>query len=440
MHILHVVQLYYPVASGAARYFIEISERLVRDGHQVTVLATDAYDLEHLWASGKRRVEVEREIHKGVEIIRFPVQRMPGPALLYPVIRRLMVELSQISGSEPFLRRAAQLTPRLPAMERYLANSVTKKFDLINATNITLDFALFPTYRFARQHSIPFICTPFVHLGEPGSPNIVRYYSMRHQLELLRRSDLVITQTGLESTFLTKHGVQKDHMRQIGVGVTPSDIEGGDGPRFRAEHQIKGPIVLYIGALAYDKGVMHIIEAMQQLWAQGSTATLVLIGAPLAHFTKFYEQLSEKDRARIRLLPYASDAVKHDALAAATLLTMPSRTDSFGIAFLEAWCYKLPVVGARAGGVPDVIDDGRNGLLVDFGDVPALAYACGRLLTDRSETYRLGIAGHAKVMRELTWDHKYIQVRDAYDELLSPQATKKGVSPSNTKPTTTITQ
>ncbi|NOK58694.1 MAG: glycosyltransferase family 1 protein [Chloroflexi bacterium AL-W] len=419
MRILHVVQLYYPVASGAARYFIEISERLVRDGHQVTVLATDAYDLEHLWAAGKRRVEVEREHHNGVEIIRFPVRRLPGPAILYSVIRRLMVELSRVSRSEPLLRRVAQLTPRLPTMERYFTNSTTNRFDLINATNITLDFALFPTYRFARQQNIPFICTPFVHLGEPDSPNIVRYYSMRHQLELLRRSDLVITQTDLESTFLVNRGIPKERMRQIGVGVTPSDVLGGDGPRFRNEHQIKGPIVLYIGALAYDKGAIHTIEAMQQLWLQGSTATLVLIGAPLAHFTAFYEQLPEKDRARIRLLPYAADTVKHDALAAANLLTLPSRTDSFGIVFLEAWCYKVPVVGARAGGIPNVIDDRRNGLLVDFGDVPALAYACGRLLTDRSETYRLGIAGHTKVMRELTWDHKYAQVREAYEKLAS---------------------
>ena len=46
MHILHVVQLYYPVASGAGRYFAEIGERLAAEGHTVTVLSTDAYDLE----------------------------------------------------------------------------------------------------------------------------------------------------------------------------------------------------------------------------------------------------------------------------------------------------------------------------------------------------------------------------------------------------------
>src|SRR5262249_1893861 len=143
-----------------------------------------------------------------------------------------------------------------------------------------------------------------------------------------------------------------------------------------------------------------------------------LIGAPLTHFTRFYEELPTDAKAHIRLLPYAPDAVKRDALAAADLFAMPSRTDSFGIVYLEAWCYGLPVVGARAGGVPDVIDDGQDGLLVRFGDVPALAAAIGGLLRDREQAHRLGATGRAKVLRELTWDQVYGRARAVYDELI----------------------
>ena len=96
---------------------------------------------------------------------------------------------------------------------------------------------------------------------------------------------------------------------------------------------------------------------------------------------------------------------------------MPSRTDSFGITYLEAWCYGLPVIGARAGGVPDVIDDGQDGVLVEFGDVAALADAISRLLHDRVEAQRLGATGRAKVLRELTWDRIYAQVRAVYEEV-----------------------
>ena len=86
MNILHIVQLYHPVKSGAGRYFEEIGTRLVAEGHSVTVLATDAYDLEHLWMAGRRRVELHEELHRGVRIVRLAIQRLPGPVLLLSLI------------------------------------------------------------------------------------------------------------------------------------------------------------------------------------------------------------------------------------------------------------------------------------------------------------------------------------------------------------------
>ena len=416
MHILHIVQLYYPVASGAARYFAEVGERLAREGHRVTVLATDAYDLEYFWNPARRRVEAREETHNGVRIVRLPVRRLPGPPIVYPIVRRLMTELARLPGSAPVLRRMATLTPRLPDLPGWLAQHAP--FDLIHATNITLDFAIVPAFGFARRAGIPFICTPFVHLGPPNDSSLLRYYSMPHQIDLLAHSNRVITMTELEASELARRGVARERLRRVGVGVTPAEVLGGDGARFRAEQAIGGPLVLYIGALAYDKGAIPAIEAMRRLWAQGSDATLALIGAPLEQFTRFHAQLPAEIQARIRVLPYAPEQAKRDALAAADVFAMPSRTDSFGIAYLEAWCYGLPVVGARAGGVPDVIADGRDGLLAPFGDSAATATAIGRLLNDRALAARLGASGKAKVLRELTWEQIYAKVRAVYAELL----------------------
>ncbi|MFN8501798.1 glycosyltransferase family 4 protein [Kouleothrix sp.] len=418
MHFLHVVQLYHPVASGAARYFAEVGERLAAEGHRVTVLATEAHDLEFFWDARKRRVASPEETHNGVRIVRLPVRRMPGPPIAYPILRRLMAEISRVPGTAPLLRRMATLTPRLPDLPQALA---AERFDLIHATNITLDFAVVPAFAFARRRRIPFICTPFVHLGPPGDDSLLRYYSMRHQVGLLARSDRVITMTRLEADALAARGVPRAILRPIGVGVTPAEVLGGDGARFRAEQQIHGQLVLYVGALAYDKGAIPAIQAMQRLWGAGSDATLALIGAPLEQFTRFYGALPAETKARIRLLPYAPEPVKRDALAAADVFAMPSRTDSFGIAYLEAWCYGVPVVGARAGGVPDVIADGYDGLLAPFADIPATAAAIERLLRDRELATRLGAAGRAKVLRDFTWDRIYAQVRAVYHELL-PQS------------------
>ncbi len=412
MNILHVVQLYHPVNSGASRYFEEIGARLVAEGHRVTVLATDAHDLEYFWISGRRRVAIAEEVHRGVRIVRLPIQRIPGPPVIYPLLRRMMVELARLPGSTGLLRRLATLTPKMAGLQAFFARE--GPFDLIHAGNITLDFAILPAQAYAHSIGARFVCTPFVHLGVPGDHSLLRYYTMRHHVELLRDADLVGTMTELESAALVRLGVSRQRLRTIGVGVDPAELAGGDAARFRAEQRIDGPLVLYIGALARDKGAIDTVEAMRRLWADGSSATLALIGAPLAHFETYYANLPEQERARIRLLPYAADAVKCDGLAAADILAMPSRTDSFGIVFLEAWCYGVPVVGAQAGGIPDVITDGQDGLLVCYGDPNALADALGRLLADPELRRRMGSAGRKKVDQHLTWDRVYLRARQMY--------------------------
>jgi glycosyltransferase involved in cell wall biosynthesis len=312
----------------------------------------------------------------------------------------------------PLLYRLAQLTPRLPDLRRYLTTAPNlRDVTLVHTTNITLDFMLIPLVTWAAQRGIPHICTPFLHLGEPGNRQIVRYYSMPHQIDLLRRSRAVIAQTSLERTFLRQAGVPDQQMHTVGVGVTPAEVAGGDGARFRRTHNISGPVVLTLGAAAYDKGTLHVVQAMQQRWAQGDAATWVQVGPLLEHFEQFYAGLPAADQAHMRVLGFVDAQTRRDALAAADVFVLPSRTDSFGIVYLEAWCYGVPVIGAQAGGVPDVIDHGTNGLLVPFGDVAALAAAIGRLLHDRELARAFGAAGRAKVQRELTWEHKYQQVR-----------------------------
>ncbi len=418
MHFLHMIQRFYPFSGGSENYFGELSEQFVRDGHQVTVLTTDAWDLDHFWAPNRRRIAQTESWHNGVRILRFPVQRVPGPPIVYPLVRRLMVELGRVPGTAPLLMRLAQVTPRVPGMVRFF-ETTNERVDLVHTTNITLDFTIIPALRFAQRRNIPHLCTPFVHRGEPGNGKIVRYYSQRHHLQILHQSARVVVQTELERQFLQQRGVPERILRTVGCWIKPNTLVGGDGDRFRQEYQIDGPIVLSIGAAAYDKGTMHLVEAMQRLWRTGSNAALVLVAnTTLGQFDRFYAALPPTDKQRILLLRAAPHQTKLDALAAASVYAMPSRTDSFGIVYLEAWMYGLPVIGARAGGVPAVIDHEQNGVLVNFGDVAALGDAIERLLGDRALARRMGEHGRAKVLRELTFDHKYRLMQQVYDETL----------------------
>ena len=125
---------------------------------------------------------------------------------------------------------------------------------------------------------------------------------------------------------------------------------------------------------------------------------------------------------------------------------MPSRTDSFGIVFLEAWANGLPVVAAAAGGVPEVVRHGETGLLVPFGDLDRLTGALLALLSDPARARAMGEAGRPLVERGYTWDDRFATLLDRTRQLVdrASRAARRGgltrptSTHANTKTATTI--
>lgn len=421
IHILHIVQRYWPARGGAETLLGEVSSRLAADGHQVTVATTDALDFELFWDPRRRRVTEWETWQDGVRILRFPVRHLPASALTYPALRRLLWLLSAFRPVPvEVLSRLARFTPWAPDLWRWLA-STDEAFDLVGGMTICFEPLLEAGLRFAERRGVPFVVYPLTHLGAgplPGEDSLSRFYIMRHQVELVRQSNLVVAQTSTERDFYLQRGVEPKNVFVAGPGVNPADIVGGDASRFCGQHGLKSPIVFMLTKMSYDKGVMHTIQAMRRLWNQGSEAHLVLAGDVLAPFRSYFSRLPSEVRRRILLLGSVGEEEKRDLLAAGDVLVMPSRTDSFGIVYLEAWLYGKPVVGARTWGVMDVVEDGEDGLLVPFGDVDALAKVIAYLLDHPNEAATMGQRGREKVLAQHTWNQKYPRIRQNYLRLI----------------------
>jgi glycosyltransferase involved in cell wall biosynthesis len=418
MRILHVIQRYYPYIGGSELYFQELSERLARAGHHVEVWTTDAWDLDYFWSAKARRVEAERDTHNGVAIRRFRVKHLPLPPIYYRAWRRGMAEIARLLlPTAKLLGAMSRITPWVPSLRRALDRLPPGAFDVVHSTNIPFESMIASAARYAEHAGIPHVITPFTHLGEPGDNSISRYYTMPHQIDLEKRAAKVIVQTQLERAYLSALGVPKRKMERVGVGVNPYDVVGGNGERFRRKYGVEGPLVYYIGAAAYDKGTVHTIEAIRRLWEREVEVTFVMAGSTmLDKFKEYYDDLPDEVRQGCRWLGFISDEDKRDLQAAGDVFCMPSRTDSFGIVYLEAWLNGVPVIGARAGGVPEVISDGVDGYLVEFGDVAALANRIELLLKRPEAAREMGEAGRRKVLAEHTWDHKIARIVAIYRE------------------------
>ncbi|GIW10322.1 MAG: glycosyl transferase family 1 [Dehalococcoidia bacterium] len=416
MRILHVIQRYWPYVGGSERYFQELSERLAAAGHSVTVYTTTAWDLEYFWQPRRRHLTPGSEWLNGVLVRRFPVRHVPFSPLSYPALRRLAGFLGRLPGGVPLALGVATATPWLPELALALLTA-RERFDLVHAGNIPFDAVVAWAQVLARRQRIPFLMTPFTHLGEPDDATVRRHYTLPHQIALLRGCDAVFVQTALEGEFLVQAGVPRRAIRRGGVGITPAELSGGDGERFRRQHQVQGCLVTFLGTVAYDKGAVHLVEAMQRLWEEGFVATLALAGPTYSDFERYWATLPERVRQQCRLLGLTVGEAKRDLLAATDVLALPSRTDSFGIVFLEAWVCGIPPVGARAGGVAEVIEDGVTGRLVPFGDVPALAAAIRQLCQDRVLARQLAARGREKALRDYTWAQVVARVAAVYQEV-----------------------
>lgn len=421
MRILNLISRYYPAHGGAERHLQQIAQWQAAAGHRVTVLTSDALPFELFWQPGLPRVPLAEEEHEGVRIVRLPVRHLPLAPTSYRATRRLLWLLSRLPLPTSISHRAARRTPYVPALRPWL-NAVAEPFDLVVGVNICYETFLEAGWQFARRRRIPFMVHPFTHLGagaQPGQDAISQFYTMRHQVDLIRASQAAVMMTAAEQQFYVNQGILPARLPILGTGVDPADVSGGDGERWRWQHGVKQPLLLSLGTLSIDKGTVQTVEAVRMLWRQGMQVALALAGSITAPFQRYLDNLPAADRARLLVLGPIDDAARRDLLAACELLVMPSRVDSFGIVYLEAWLAGKPVIGAEAWGVKDgVITPGQDGLLVPFGDVPALAAAAARLLHNPDMAAEMGRQGQAKVYAQHTWERILPEVEALYQEVV----------------------
>jgi len=151
------------------------------------------------------------------------------------------------------------------------------------------------------------------------------------------------------------------------------------------------------------KGVLHVLEALPELRRQFPELRYVVVGDGDDRGWLENRARSLGLGGAVTFTGHLSREELNNCYAACDLFVLPSDKEGFGIVFLEAMAHSKPVVAARAGGVPEVVQDGETGLLVENGNRAALVGALAALLADPGRRNRLGSAGYRRLQEQFTF-------------------------------------
>lgn len=250
----------------------------------------------------------------------------------------------------------------------------------------------------ARRLGIPFLVEPALHPGQWGDSWIDQ--------RLYRRADLILAHSECERQVLQRLGISPQKVSVILHGV--DRLQGGLDRRFRERHGIPAgaPLILFLGRKTLEKGVFRLLSAFPAIRAAMPEAWLVLAGPTTSglHLGEGEHVLDVND---------LSEQDKQDALAACTLLCVPSEGESFGLVYYEAWQYGKPVVALDLPSLRDSIHAHFAGVLVAPEDPEALVQAVLMVLQDSRLARGMGERGRSLAARH-TWESAIASYRLAY--------------------------
>ncbi len=430
-NILYFPTRYYPAISGAEFYIQSIAEILyLKYNYRVNVYTSTAIDFKGLREPNGRIIKNGDKYYERVnnlKITRFPVKYNVSLDDKIKLIKKIR-SYTDLELTDECLTEYLRNGPYLEDFLEGLAHPSKITLDLIH-TSFFPYFNTILTLMLGKLTNKPTVCTPFFHFSNPR-------YLNKNLFEPLQKFDRIIACTHLEKKILgEKLGIPEKKIKVISMGVDYKKFilpRKHTPKRFKFKQKYFKPneknyrMVLFCGYKNYEKGAISILKAIPYILKKYRKVYFVFIGPPTLAFNRELSKIQKTIEPRvINLTPDNLkgyyDVKKIAAFNETDVFLMPSRSDAYGIAFLEAWASGKPVIGANIGATPEVIRDKIDGLLVGFDDYVDIADKVVMLLKKKRLSKNLGLEGRNKVQKNFSWDMIAEKTHETYQELFLKQ-------------------
>lgn len=273
----------------------------------------------------------------------------------------------------------------------------------------------------SKIENIPSVSTPFYHIFNPR-------YEHSGYVKVLSYYDTIIACTQYEKEFLIKNGLNSNRVEVTPMGVdfelysTPVKSKSGKIKSFKKEVGIKGSFILYCGHKNFEKGALSLLRASELVHKKDPNLEFVFIGPTT---TAFDVELKKFRKLGIKIHNFTPgnmmgyyDWRKISAFQECSIFVMPSRSDTYGMVYLEAWSAGKPVIGAKNPVMQEVIRENKDGLLVEFDNLVEIADSILNLMNNPALRDELGKNGQLKVKNNNSWDLISEKTHKIYEKLL----------------------
>ncbi len=394
MKVCFVNALFYPFRGGTENHMLELGPALARQGVDVHVVTAQL-------KGGKKT-----ELINGVKVHRIPCKffKIKG---LYP---------PPLVACPNFLRYLREIDAR-------------ENFDLFH-----LHSRWFPDFTLVRRYCLgtgkPLVLT--VHNARPIGINPVytvfgSAYEAAIGKKVLRSADQLIAVSRWTRDDVLKYKLDKNKFTVIHNGLDFSQFSTKHSPDIKKKLRMgkNEALIIWVGRIVEQKGLRYLFQAMPEV-LKNFSAKLLLVGTGSEE-----KQLRKQARALGigKSIVFYGEVTNrkelNNLLRGADVFVFPSIWEPFGIACLEAMASGLPVVATKTGGIPEIVQHGKNGLLVPPRSAGALATGLVYLLKNKRKRLEMGRNARKTVEKNFAWRRIAAETKKVYAKALRGKGKKK---------------
>ena len=374
MKILMLTWEYPPrIVGGIARVVHDLSKRLIKDGHEVTVVTyRDNADVP------------EYENDKGVNVYR---------------VDNYMIHPNN------FIDWIMQLNFNMLSKATEIINK-EGGFDVIHAHDWLVTYA---AKSLKNAYDIPIVAT--IHATEAGRNSGIhdetqRYINDTEWLLTYEATEVIVNSNYMKNEIQRLFGLPFDKINVIPNGINLSNFTGIERDYdFRRQYAMDNEkIILYVGRLVYQKGVQHLIAAMPKILSNYHDAKLIIAGrgGMMDELRAEASNLGLNDK--IYFTGYLNSKQVQKMYKCADVAVFPSTYEPFGIVALEAMLAGVPTVVSDVGGLDEIVTHGVDGMKSYAGNANSIADSVTALLYDHQLATNVSKKAKQKVKDQFNWE------------------------------------